>query len=424
MQFEIRAGLDNLESTFSHVQDLYNFTNNRIERISRPMSGVSTSTMLTARIKLAAWLERREGTWQLSSRSTSTTMRLQQRDSVFTSPSPSQPLVPDVRTNTHRPDSPVRLAPPANQARRPPAPPHTQAQPSSQPPVLRRETPSLPPPQAASMPVFIRSNSLAGLGPSPGQVHSRGFASTDALLNGSNNRNGSSSSLLDGSNNHNSSSSSNVSTSEPTSTRSNSPADLGLSPGQMHSRGFASTDALLDGSNNRNSSSSSNVNTSVPTATGPKVSFNVPHGPEQDPHSVAPVTQKCWYRRTTNLDDIMPDPFGFTDVEDTSVPTPTGRNMWFNVPHEPGQDLLLQPNRRATNLDDIIPDTFGFTDVEDTSVPHGPGQDPPSTAAAPRGRPTNPDDNMFVDPFGFTVVEDTWYDGGCWVSICLHIFLL
>jgi len=85
MQFEIRACLDNLESTFKHVQDLYNFTNNGLERTSTFMSSVSTSTLLTARIKLAGWLERREGTWKLSSRRTSSTMRLQQRDSVFMS---------------------------------------------------------------------------------------------------------------------------------------------------------------------------------------------------------------------------------------------------------------------------------------------------------------------------------------------------
>jgi len=69
MQFETRACLDNLESTFKHVQDLYSITNNGLERISTSMSSVSTSTMLTARIKLAEWLERREGTWKLPSRS-------------------------------------------------------------------------------------------------------------------------------------------------------------------------------------------------------------------------------------------------------------------------------------------------------------------------------------------------------------------
>jgi len=85
MQFEIRACLEKLESTFRHVQDLYNITNNRLERISTSMSGVSTSTLLTARIKLAGWLERREGIWRLSSRSISTNVRLRRRGSVFIS---------------------------------------------------------------------------------------------------------------------------------------------------------------------------------------------------------------------------------------------------------------------------------------------------------------------------------------------------
>jgi len=90
MQFEIRACLEKLQSTFGHIQDLYNFTDNGLERISTSMSSVSTSTMLTSRIKLAGWLERREGTWKLNSRSTSTTMRSQQRDSVFMSQSDFQ----------------------------------------------------------------------------------------------------------------------------------------------------------------------------------------------------------------------------------------------------------------------------------------------------------------------------------------------
>jgi len=167
--------------------------------------------------------------------------------------SQSQPLAPEVRTNTHRPDSPVNLAPPSNQARRPPAPPHTEAQPSSRPRVLRRETPPPPPPQAASVPILIRSDSPAGLGPSPSQVHSRGFASSDALL---------------------------------------------------------------EGGNNGNSSSSSNV--SVPTPTGRKISFNVPHGPEQDPPAAAAAPKKRRRGRPTNPDDnMLVDPFGFPVVEDT-----------------------------------------------------------------------------------------------------------
>jgi len=90
MQFEVRKCLDNLESAFRHVQDLYDFTKDGLERISTSMSSDSTSTMLTARTKLARWLERREGTWRFSRRSTSTTMGLQQRDSVFMSQSDVQ----------------------------------------------------------------------------------------------------------------------------------------------------------------------------------------------------------------------------------------------------------------------------------------------------------------------------------------------
>jgi len=50
-----------------------------------PCQTVSTPTMLTVRIKLSGWLKRRDGAWRLSSRNTSTTSRLQQRDSVFMS---------------------------------------------------------------------------------------------------------------------------------------------------------------------------------------------------------------------------------------------------------------------------------------------------------------------------------------------------
>ena len=89
MQFQIRECIDTLESTFRHVLDLYNFTNNGLERTSTSMSSVSTSTMLTARIRLAGWLGRTEGTWRLSSRSRSTTMRLQ-RGSAFISQSDFQ----------------------------------------------------------------------------------------------------------------------------------------------------------------------------------------------------------------------------------------------------------------------------------------------------------------------------------------------
>ena len=168
----------------------------------------------------------------------------------------SQPLVPEVRTKTHRSDSPVRLVPPADQAPRSPAPPYTEAQPSSQLRVLRRETPPPPPPQAASAPILIRSNSPAGSGPSLGQVHSRRFASSDALL---------------------------------------------------------------EGNNGGNNSSSSDVSTNTPTPAARKISFDVPHGPEQDPPAAAAAPKKRRQRgRPTNPEDnMLVDPFGFTISEDT-----------------------------------------------------------------------------------------------------------
>jgi hypothetical protein len=82
MQSEIRACLEKLESSFRHVHDLYIISNNRLERVATSTSIVSTSTMLTARIKLAGWLKRRERIWRLSSRSASSKVRLYQRDSV------------------------------------------------------------------------------------------------------------------------------------------------------------------------------------------------------------------------------------------------------------------------------------------------------------------------------------------------------
>ena len=170
-----------------------------------------------------------------------------------------QPLVPEVRTNTHRPNSPAKLAPPApaDQTQRPPAPPHAQVQPSSRPRVLRRDTPPPPPPQAASAPILIRSNSPA--------------------------------------------------------------AGPGLSPCQMHPRGCASSEALLEG-NNTNSSNSSctNVGAITATPTGRKISFDVPHGPEQDPPAAAAAPKKRRRARPTNPDDnLLVDPFGFPVVEDT-----------------------------------------------------------------------------------------------------------
>ena len=169
----------------------------------------------------------------------------------------SQPFVPEVRTNTRRSESPVRFGLPADYAQGPPAPPFPQAQPSSQSRVLR-ET---PPPHTASAPILLRSDSPARPGRFLGQTHSRGFASSDALLEGNNNNN--------------------------------------------HS----------DNSSNSNYS----PNTPARTPALRKISFDVPHGPEQDPPAVAAAPKKRRGRgRPTNPEDNMfVDPFGFTVTENT-----------------------------------------------------------------------------------------------------------
>jgi len=76
MQSEIRACLDELESSFGHVNDLYNFSSNRLTRVATSTSVFSTSTMLTARIELAGWLKRCEEAWGFSKRSKPTKVRL------------------------------------------------------------------------------------------------------------------------------------------------------------------------------------------------------------------------------------------------------------------------------------------------------------------------------------------------------------
>ena len=65
MRSDIRACFERLESSFGHVNYLYKIANNRLVRVSGSTSIVSTSSILTARIKLAGWLKQREGTWGL-----------------------------------------------------------------------------------------------------------------------------------------------------------------------------------------------------------------------------------------------------------------------------------------------------------------------------------------------------------------------
>jgi hypothetical protein len=76
MQTEIRECLEELESSFGHVLNLYNTIKNPLVRVATSTSMVSTSTALTARVKLAGWLKRRERVWKFSSRSIPTTVRL------------------------------------------------------------------------------------------------------------------------------------------------------------------------------------------------------------------------------------------------------------------------------------------------------------------------------------------------------------
>ena len=84
MQSEIQACFEKLESSFGHVNDLYTFANNRLVRVSTSTSIVSTSTMLSARIKLASWLKQREGTWGLLKRNRPNKLKLA-RPGVFSS---------------------------------------------------------------------------------------------------------------------------------------------------------------------------------------------------------------------------------------------------------------------------------------------------------------------------------------------------
>ena len=86
MQSEIQACSGKLESSFGHVSDLYAFSSNRLVRVSRPTSIFSTSTMLTAQIKLAGWLKQREGTWGLLKRNRPRELKLARPD-VFSSDS-------------------------------------------------------------------------------------------------------------------------------------------------------------------------------------------------------------------------------------------------------------------------------------------------------------------------------------------------
>jgi len=63
---DVQICFTKLETTFQHVQTLYYITGNSLARISSRTSFFSTSTNLTIRIELAAWLKRWEETWRPS----------------------------------------------------------------------------------------------------------------------------------------------------------------------------------------------------------------------------------------------------------------------------------------------------------------------------------------------------------------------
>ncbi len=63
MRSDVQTCLTELEATFQHVHTLYDMMSNGLARIASRTSFTSTSTNLTVRIKLAAWLKRWEGTW-------------------------------------------------------------------------------------------------------------------------------------------------------------------------------------------------------------------------------------------------------------------------------------------------------------------------------------------------------------------------
>ena len=63
MRSDVQTCATKLEATFQHVHTFYDMMNNGLARITSQTSLTSTSTNLTVRIKLAAWLKRWEGTW-------------------------------------------------------------------------------------------------------------------------------------------------------------------------------------------------------------------------------------------------------------------------------------------------------------------------------------------------------------------------
>jgi hypothetical protein len=66
MRSEIQRCDGRLRAAFEHAWRLYTATTNGLARVATNLSILSTSTALTARIKLLDWLKDREGTWTFS----------------------------------------------------------------------------------------------------------------------------------------------------------------------------------------------------------------------------------------------------------------------------------------------------------------------------------------------------------------------
>ena len=66
MRSDVQMCLTKLETTFQRVHTLYNIMNNGLARTASRTSIFSTSTNLTVRIELAAWLKKWEETWRSS----------------------------------------------------------------------------------------------------------------------------------------------------------------------------------------------------------------------------------------------------------------------------------------------------------------------------------------------------------------------
>ncbi len=77
MRSDVQTCFTKLEATFQYVRALYDMMSNGLVRNASRTSLTSTSTNLTVRIKLAAWLKGWEGTWGPFRRREPTSVSLQ-----------------------------------------------------------------------------------------------------------------------------------------------------------------------------------------------------------------------------------------------------------------------------------------------------------------------------------------------------------